>query len=77
MLLKEQQLLITVKNNVKENLDVDHLETQKENKGAHGFGVPNMKEIVRKYGGEIVLICEDNVFKTVIIINNQEVKVDT
>lgn len=77
MLIKEQQLMITVKNNVKENLDVEHLETQKKNKGAHGFGVPNMREIARKYGGEVVLICENNIFKTVIIVNNQEVKAET
>ncbi len=72
MILNEQQLVITIKNNVEEAVDINNLKTHKENKNMHGFGIPNMKEIAKKYGGEVILICEDNVFKTLIIINNQE-----
>jgi len=63
------QTIITVKNNVLNNVAIDKLET---NKGiSHGYGIINMKGIAEKYGGTVEFLCEEKTFKTIIILNNE------
>ena len=68
--LKGDNLVILIKNPVRDNVDVTKLASKKENAELHGFGVLSMKQIAAKYDGEVVFKCEDNVFATTIIMSN-------
>lgn len=67
--LKGNQLVVIIENNVIQNVDVDHLQTEKT--GNHGYGVVNMKSVVNKYTGSLSFFCEDKVFKTVIVLETE------
>ena len=67
--LKSNQLVMIIENNVTQNVDVDHLQTEKT--GNHGYGVVNMKSVVNKYAGSLSFFCEDKVFKTVIVLKTE------
>lgn len=41
--------------------------TSKKDKENHGFGVGNIRDIVEKYEGNMVMNAEDGIFETVII----------
>ncbi len=64
------QIFITVKNAVRANVDVQHLQTTKENSFSHGYGILNMRSIAQKYSGSVTFDCEENVFSTFIILKN-------
>lgn len=64
------QIFITVKNAVRTNVDVQHLQTTKENSFSHGYGILNMRSIAQKYDGSVTFDCEENVFSTFIILKN-------
>lgn len=68
--VKNTQIFITVKNPVKNNVDVDNLQTSKKNSFSHGYGILNMRSIAKKYGGSVTFDCQKNVFGTYIIIEN-------
>lgn len=68
--LKGETLVILIKNPVKDNVDVKNLITKKENAERHGFGVLSMKQIAKKYDGDVVFKCEDNLFTTTIVMSN-------
>ena len=67
--LKGNQLVVIIENNVIQNVDVEHLQTEKT--GNHGYGVVNMKSVVNKYAGSLSFFCEDKVFKTVIVLETE------
>lgn len=67
--LNGNQLVVIIENNVIQNVDVDHLQTEKT--GNHGYGVVNMKSVVNKYAGSLSFFCEDKVFKTVIVLETE------
>ena len=67
--LKGNQLVVIIENNVIQNVDVEHLQTEKT--GNHGYGVVNMKSVVNKYTGSLSFFCEDKVFKTVIVLETE------
>lgn len=70
MVIKDEHLLFTVTNNVIENTDVKRLQTTKSDTESHGFGIINMQSIAAKYNGDIVFECENNVFKTIVAVEN-------
>ncbi len=70
VLLHGEQLVITVTNPVAKNIDTEHLQTGKSDTFAHGYGILTMKEIIKKYSGELSLMCQDLIFKTAIILPN-------
>ncbi len=63
-------VIITVKNPVKENVDVNALHSTKADKAMHGFGIISMKQLVEKYEGELIFSCENESFTTTVIMNN-------
>ena len=68
----ERQLMISVKNNVLENVRISSIEeTTKEDKLLHGYGILNMKQIAQKHRGAVTFKCENNVFNTAIILTNR------
>ena len=68
--VKNEQIFITVKNPVKNNVDVDNLQTSKKNSFSHGYGILNMRSIAKKYDDSFTFDCEKNVFGTYIILKN-------
>ncbi|MBE6562918.1 MAG: GHKL domain-containing protein [Ruminococcaceae bacterium] len=70
--LKGDSLVILIKNPVNDNVDVANLVSKKDNTELHGFGVLSMKQIAKKYDGEVVFKCEENVFSTTIFMCNTQ-----
>lgn len=48
------------------------LETTKEDKWNHGFGLENVKECVKQNGGEILIENEMGIFRVTVVLNNEE-----
>ena len=44
------------------------METSKEDKKNHGFGVKNIKSVVKDYGGEVSFSVLDDMFSVSVII---------
>ena len=65
------QIVIVVKNKVRENVDTEKLKTAKKNPEQHGFGILSIKELVKKYNGEASFSCADKTFQVYITMNNK------
>jgi sensor histidine kinase YesM len=61
---------ITVTNPVIGNIDIENMQTQKQNSASHGFGIISMRTIAEKYDGEIIFECENGVFRVTITLRN-------
>ena len=70
IVVQGEMVIITVENYVEENIDVCNLKTTKKNSRVHGFGIINMNSVAKKYNGEVAFECENNVFKTIIMVEN-------
>ncbi len=70
IITKGGTVAIIIRNPVEKKLDVNRLMTTKEDARSHGFGMLQMRHLTRKYGGELLLDCDDEEFKTTIIVNN-------
>ena len=70
--LKNNTILITIKNPVVENIDTEHLYSTKSNKNEHGFGIISIKHITDRYHGDVIFSCEDKVFTTSILLHNND-----
>jgi signal transduction histidine kinase len=63
-ILKKNIWILAVKNSCVKDVVIreNHIETTKDNKEAHGFGLSNIERVTRKYAGELQLSCENQVF---------------
>lgn len=68
--LKNDTVIITIKNSTISVIDPDNLTTEKEDRENHGFGIISMKQIAAKYNGEVLFSYNDGVFVTSIIMRN-------
>ena len=50
------------------NADIGRLETSKQDKSNHGFGMKSMKKIVEKYGGTMDVFIADDMFQVDILL---------
>ena len=70
--IKDDLILIRVVNPTCENVNINGLSTSKKNDtGEHGFGILSMKQIAKKYNGEIVISCENKRFSVLIMLENK------
>lgn len=62
--INKQIWVLTVKNPVKENINIqmNQLETSKENKKLHGYGIINMEKVTDSYNGLLKLECYNGEF---------------
>ena len=69
----EEQIAVYVENHVKGNvLKRDgKLQTTKQDKCNHGFGLENVEECVKQNGGEMLIDHEENRFKVIIFLDNR------
>ena len=64
----ETKLIFAVRNPVTEKVEIEN-DTIKSKRGDHhGIGLLNVKAVVDKYGGDMVLSCDENEFKAVVIL---------
>ena len=64
---EEHKLIFAVRNPVTEKVEIEN-DTIKSKRGDHqGIGLLNVKAVVDKYGGDMVLSCDEDEFKAVVI----------
>ncbi len=68
--LKNDTVIITIKNPTISEIDPNNLTTEKEDRENHGFGIISMKQIAAKYNGEVLFSYNNGVFVTSIIMRN-------
>ena len=69
---EEETMILAIRNPVTEKVEIVN-DTVKSKRGEnHGIGLRNVKAVVKKYGGDMVLSCDDNEFKVVVICNYSE-----
>jgi sensor histidine kinase YesM len=68
---KNDFLLIKVSNTVHETVKIHNnfIQTSKEDKSNHGFGLMNINRIVEKHKGDLKMSCENKVFSVEIVLN--------
>lgn len=59
-----------VENPVAEELTLDDLQTTKDEKDKHGFGIKSVKSIVEKYEGNFQIEVENQIFRVKIFLPN-------
>lgn len=65
---EDHKLIIAIRNPVTEKVEIEN-DTIKSKRGDdHGIGLLNVKAVVDKYGGDMVLSCNENEFKAVVIL---------
>lgn len=65
---EDHKLIFAVRNPVTEKVEIEN-DTIKSRRGDnHGIGLLNVKAVVDKYGGDMVLSCDENEFKAVVIL---------
>lgn len=69
--LQGKCILILIENSTKQHIKItdNNIETTKNNKGQHGFGLKNIRESVEKYGGDFNISCIDKIFSLEILFN--------
>ena len=63
-ILKKNIWILSVKNSCVQDVVIreNRIETTKEEKESHGFGISNIERVTKKYGGNLKLSCENCVF---------------
>ena len=72
--IKNDLVIITIRNPVENDVNTDHLTSSKRNDGSLGYGISSMRSIATKYHGEVLLLCKDKVFQTTIYLRNSNDK---
>lgn len=70
ILSDETGILIMIENPILEKLNLNRLETTKNEKEKHGFGIKNIKSIVEKYEGNFQIEVENQLFRVKIFLPN-------
>lgn len=70
IVLKDDIINIVITNPVVKNIDSNHLETDKKEKQLHGYGIINMRTILKRYAGSLIFSCHDLIFRTTILLPN-------
>lgn len=68
--VKKDIIVIIIKNPTASKVDVNNLVTTKSNKLSHGYGILSMKNLAKKYDGDVSFEWENHRFTTSILINN-------
>ena len=69
--IKNELLIITIRNPVEHEVNTDHLISSKRNDGSLGYGISSMRSIATKYQGEVLLACKDKVFQSTVYLRNE------
>ena len=64
-------MFLTISNPVTENIKIHNntIQTTKQDKSNHGFGLYSLQKIVDKYDGTLTFSCVDQIFKCDVTLN--------
>ena len=65
---ENQKLIFAIRNPVTEKVEIENDRIKSNGGDDHGIGLLNVKAVVDKYGGDMVLSCDENEFKAVVIL---------
>ena len=68
LVYEDGQMILSVKNPVREKVEIVDNIVQKEHGTGHGIGLLNVKSVVEQYDGDLVFTCDEKEFKAVVII---------
>lgn len=68
----DDNLSMSVRNPVKDNVNTKHLTSSKADKHNHGYGLKSIESIVQKHNGCVSFSCEDNIFSIDIYMSNTQ-----
>ena len=71
LIVTSDRISVSIKNPVKNDVDVKKLQTTKIDKNNHGFGINSMNTLANKYDGMIVFSCKNKIFTASINLSNQ------
>ena len=69
MVEKGSGFMLTVRNPVREKVEITDNKVQSEPSDGHGIGLLNVEKTVRKYGGDFAISCDDKEFIAVVMID--------
>lgn len=69
----EEEILLSVRNRVKQNLEIaeGQLPRSTKQEPGHGNGLRNIREVLEKYGGECTISCRDGWFRFTATVPNR------
>ena len=68
LVYEDEKMIFAIKNPVMEKVTIINDMVETTHGENHGIGLHNVKAVVEKHEGEMVLTCDDNVFKAVVVI---------
>ena len=68
LVYEDDKMVLSVKNPVLEKIEIVDNVIQKEHGIGHGIGLLNVKSVVERYDGDLVIACDEKEFKAVVII---------
>ena len=71
LIVTSDRISISVKNPVKKDVNTEKLQTTKDDKINHGFGINSMRTLANKYDGMIIFSCINKIFTVNINLSNQ------
>ena len=65
-------ICIIITNPTNSAVDVNNLVSSKRNNGSLGYGIASIRNLALKYDGDVLIACQDNVFKLKLILRNSD-----
>lgn len=68
LIYENEKLICSVKNPVVKRVEIEHNIVQAKSVTGHGLGLLNVKEVVERYDGDIILNCDEKEFSVVVML---------
>lgn len=68
LVYEDDKMLLSIKNPVREKVEITDNIVQKEHDSGHGIGLLNVRSVVEQYGGDLALACDEKEFRAVVIL---------
>lgn len=68
LVYEDGNMILSVRNPVREKVEIIDNIVQKEHGSGHGIGLLNVRSVVEQYDGDLVLACDKKEFKAVVIL---------
>ena len=68
LVYEDGNMILSVRNPVREKVEIIDNIVQKEHGSGHGIGLLNVRSVVEQYDGDLALACDEKEFKAVVIL---------
>ena len=68
LVYEDDNMILSIKNPVREKVEIVDNIIQKEHESGHGIGLLNVRSVVERYDGDLALDCDEKEFRAVVII---------